>query len=53
MPYDVQIVEEAPQLIAATRKHTTLRQIGDDIGAGFGVLMETLGREVLRHRVLR
>jgi effector-binding domain-containing protein len=45
MPYDVKITEETPQLIAATKKHTTLRRIGDDIGAGFGVLIETLGRE--------
>jgi effector-binding domain-containing protein len=43
MPYDVQIIEESPQLIAATRVRTNLRRIGDDIGAGFGTLMQGLG----------
>lgn len=45
MPYDVQIVEEAPQLVAATKIHTSLRRIGDDIGTGFGSLMQVLARE--------
>lgn len=47
MPYDVQITEAAPQLVAATTVHTSLSRIGDDIGAGFGSLMMALGREGL------
>ncbi len=42
MPYDVQIIEEEAQLVAATRVRTNLRRIGDDIGAGFGTLMQGL-----------
>ncbi len=45
MPYDVQIIEERPQLVAATKIRTNLSRIGTDIGAGFGSLMQTLGRE--------
>lgn len=45
MPYDVEIAEVGPQLIAATTVHTGLRRIGDDIAAGFGSLMHALGRE--------
>ena len=45
MPYDVEIIEETSQLVAATRVHTNLRRIGNDIGAGFGSLMQALGRE--------
>ena len=45
MPYDVQIIEATPQLIAATRVRTNLSRIGNDIGAGFGSLMQALGRE--------
>ncbi len=45
MPYDVQITDVKPQLVAATKKHTNLRQIGDDIAAGFGALTHQLGRE--------
>ncbi|VAW07348.1 Transcriptional regulator, MerR family [hydrothermal vent metagenome] len=44
MPYDVQILEEMPRLVAATKVRTNLRRIGDDIGAGFGTLMQGLGR---------
>ena len=47
MPRDVQVTEVAPQLVAATKVHTSLSRIGDDIGAGFGTLMMTLGREGL------
>ena len=47
MPYDVHITEEAPQLIVATRIRTNLRRIGDDFGAGFGSLVEFLGREAV------
>ena len=45
MPYDVQIMAATPQLVAATTIHTNLRRIGSDIGAGFGSLMQVLGRE--------
>lgn len=45
MPYDVQIMEEPPHLVVATKVHTTLSRIGNDIGAGFGSLMQALGRE--------
>lgn len=45
MPYDVQITEVAPQRVAATKVHTNLSRIGDDIGAGFGALMMAMGRE--------
>lgn len=44
MPYDVEIIEETPQLVAATKVHTSLRSIGDDIAAGFGTLVHALGR---------
>ena len=47
MPYDVEITEVAPQLVAATKVHTTLARIGDDIGGGFRTLMMGLGREGL------
>ena len=45
MPYDVQITEPAPQLVAATKVHTSLSRIGGDIGAGFGALMMALVNE--------
>jgi effector-binding domain-containing protein len=45
MPYEVQITEETPRLVAATKVHTNLRRIGNDIGAGFGSLTQALGRE--------
>ena len=45
MSYDVEIAEVAPQLIAATKVHTTLRQVGTNIGTGFGRLMQALARE--------
>ena len=41
MPRDVQVTEVAPQLAAATKVHTSLSRIGDDIGAGFGTVMMT------------
>ena len=44
MPYDVEVTEVAPQLVAATTVHTNLSRIGDDIGAGFGTLMMGMGR---------
>jgi effector-binding domain-containing protein len=45
VPYDVQIIEETPQLVAATKIRTNLSRIGTDIGTGFGSLMQALGRE--------
>lgn len=45
MPYGVEIIEEAPQVIAATMVHTNLSTIGDDIGAGFGALMGAMSTE--------
>jgi effector-binding domain-containing protein len=45
MPYDVQVMEETPQLVAATKIRTSLSRIGNDIGAGFGLLMQILDRE--------
>lgn len=45
MPYDIEVSEQSPQHVAATRVHTSLRRIGDDIGAGFGALMRVLGTE--------
>ncbi len=44
MPYDVEITQAAPQLVAATRFQTNLREIGSDIGRGFGTLMGGIGR---------
>jgi effector-binding domain-containing protein len=47
MPYDVQIIDAEPQQIAAIKKRTSLRRVGEDIGAGFGALMQFMGREGL------
>jgi effector-binding domain-containing protein len=44
-PYDVEVTEVPPQEVAATKIHTSLSRIGDDIGAGFGSLMQAFGRE--------
>jgi effector-binding domain-containing protein len=43
MPYDVQLVEATPQLVAATKVNTSLSRIGSDIGSGFGALVMALG----------
>ena len=43
MPYDVTIIEEKPRPIAATMVKTNLSRISDDIGAGFGSLMQAMG----------
>jgi len=43
--YEIGIIEVTPQLVAATRVHTNLRRIGEDIGAGFRSLMGSLARE--------
>lgn len=45
MPYEIEIQEASPQLVAATRIQTSLAKIGNDIGAGFGSLMQALGSE--------
>lgn len=45
MPYDITITDATTQLIAATKVHTNLRRIGDDIAHGFAALMQALGRE--------
>ena len=44
MPYEIEIMTSEPQLVAATRVHTNLSQIGEDIGTGFGTLVGALGR---------
>jgi len=42
MPYEVQIEDVEPQPIGAIKKHTTLNEFGDSIGAGFGELVGAL-----------
>jgi effector-binding domain-containing protein len=43
MPYEVEVVEAAPQTIAAIKVHTTLRKIAEDIPAGFGAVVQAIG----------
>lgn len=45
MPYEVELTEASPQLVAAIRIHTTMSEIGNDIGAGFGSLIQAMGSE--------
>ncbi len=45
MPYDVQVMEAEPQLVAAVKVHTNLSRIGDDIAKGFGSVVRVLGQE--------
>jgi len=45
MSDEIQITEATPQLVAAVKKHTNLGRIAGDIGAGFGSLMQALGKE--------
>jgi len=45
MPYAIELEDVAPRLVAAARLHTNLRQIGEDIGTGFGLITQALGRE--------
>jgi len=45
MPYEVQIIEEAPQFVAAIKIRTNLSRIGEDIGTGFGTLMQALAQD--------
>jgi len=47
MPYDVELTQAAPQLVAATRFRTNLREIGSDIATGFGTLMGGIGSQGL------
>lgn len=42
MPYDVEVTEATPQLIAAVRVHTTMSKIGGDIAAGFGEVFHAM-----------
>lgn len=43
MPYDVTTKDVSDQPVVAVRKTTTLRDIGDDIAAGFGALVHHIG----------
>jgi effector-binding domain-containing protein len=43
MPYEVTVKTVEDQPVLATRKHTTMRTIGDDLRAGFGQLMRAIG----------
>lgn len=44
MPYEVRIKEVSDQPVISVRVHTSLAQISDVIGSGFGTLMGELGR---------
>lgn len=44
MPYEVEITEASPQLVAATRISTNLRRIGQDLAAGFGTVVMAMGQ---------
>jgi len=43
MPYEVEVIETEPQTVAAVKVHTSLKKIGDDIGAGFGAVVQAMG----------
>ena len=43
MTYDVQVTEATPQLVAAIKLHTNLKQVGEDIAAGFGAVVHAMG----------
>ncbi|MEE8601289.1 MerR family transcriptional regulator [Euzebya tangerina] len=45
MPYTVETEEVSVRLVAATRIHTSLRNVGEDIGAGLGRLLPAMGSE--------
>lgn len=47
MPYEISIMEQTPQLVAAVKIHTNLRRIASDISSGFGILMDVLNQESL------
>jgi DNA-binding transcriptional MerR regulator len=42
MPYEVKLIEVPSRHVGATRMSTSLSRIGEDIPAGFGILMQTL-----------
>lgn len=44
MPYTITTENVAPQLVAATRIHTSISKVGGDIGVGFGRLVPALGQ---------
>ncbi|HEU4894533.1 MAG TPA: MerR family transcriptional regulator [Acidimicrobiia bacterium] len=44
MPYEVEVMEVAAQQVAAVRIHTDLRRIANDIAAGFGTVVQGMGR---------
>lgn len=43
MPYDIAVEQVPARTVAALRKTTSLKTIGDDIGSGFGALMQFMG----------
>lgn len=43
VPYDVTVYRVEPQLVAGTRIRTSLRNAGETVGRGFGVVMSYLG----------
>lgn len=45
VPYDVEVAETKPQLVAAIKMRTNPTKIANDIGTGFGSLMHAIGRE--------
>ena len=45
MAYEIGIIDEAAQEVAAVRIHTDLPHIGEDIGRGFGTLMGAMGAQ--------
>lgn len=45
MPYEVEVIDASPRLVAATKRHTSRSQIGDDIAGGFGAVIQAMGSE--------
>lgn len=43
MPYDIAVEQVPERTVAALRKATSLKTIGEDMGAGFGALMQFMG----------
>lgn len=43
MPYDIAVEQVSARTVAAVRKATSLKTIGETIGAGFGELMQFIG----------
>jgi effector-binding domain-containing protein len=44
MTYEVHVTEQKPQWVAGVKIHTSLKRIAADVPAGFGALMQGLGR---------